>query len=112
MATDTGIHWVVALKEYADANRLTVQYYETSVIGSPHTPTFTVTVKLLCDHELEATGIGNTKQAAKCKAAQALMLLIDQVDKTPRSNIPTSECQNLCKDDNAGGNIIGELQVN
>ena len=111
MATRTPINWIGALQEYAHANRRTVQYSETAAIG--RSSGFTVRVRLLCEHNLEAVGVGNTKSAAKCKAAQELMSLVTPVDRTPRTDIPTSvESQGLCKAKTTGENVIGELQVN
>lgn len=95
MATGTGVNLLVALKDYIDTNKCTVEYCGMSASGAPLNPTFNVKVKIL----------------AEAQAAQALIALIHQIDKISKSDIPTSESQTGSRDENCGENIIGELQV-
>lgn len=111
MTTATGVNWCVKLKEYADVNKFTVQYYKMSASGPSHDPTFNVKVKILCDNKLKAKGTGKTKKGARCQAAHGLMALINQVDKNPNSEIPTSESETQSGDENCSENFIGDLQV-
>ncbi|KAI4792879.1 hypothetical protein KUCAC02_033074 [Chaenocephalus aceratus] len=90
MDTAKDVNWCLVLKEYADANKCTLQYYEMSESGKPNIPTFDVKVRIAGDDKREGAGRGTTKKAAKAQAAQALMVLVDRDNGHPESHIPVN----------------------
>lgn len=115
MDTAKDVNWCLVLKEYADANKCTLQYYEMSESGKPNIPTFDVKVRIAGDDKREGAGRGTTKKAAKAQAAQALMVLVDRDNGHPESRIPVNAYRDQSGDDNDlendVENIVGELQV-
>ncbi|KAI4786414.1 hypothetical protein KUCAC02_037138 [Chaenocephalus aceratus] len=114
MDTAKDVNWCLVLKEYADANKCTLQYYEMSESGKPNIPTFDVKVRIAGDDKREGAGRGTTKKAAKAQAAQALMVLVDRDNGHPESHIPVNAYRDQSGDDNDlendVENIVGELQ--
>ena len=105
--------WYVMLKEHADANKYIVQYYNETVSGPPHDPTYCIKVKILSKDTPDVEGTGKTKKAAKYQAARALLrALVNQADESPtKSHISADDCETQRMDERGDENVIGELQV-